>query len=91
MPDCILDLLRLWVSRACDCLSIGIPHMPGNDTEARIGRCFSKGYSEGDANLLPPWQKSARKAKSAVSAFLHFQRLTDVENGDTSLCRGKLQ
>jgi hypothetical protein len=37
---------------------------------------------------LPSWQKPARKAKSAVSAFFHFQRLTGTEDGGTSVCRG---
>ena len=36
-----------------------------------------------------PGKKSARKARSAGSAFLHFQRRTGVENGGVSLHPGK--
>jgi hypothetical protein len=32
--------------------------------------------------------KNQAESESAVSAFLHFQRLIAVENGGTSMCRG---
>ena len=42
-----------------------------------------------DVEKALPWAFSTTKAGNAVSRFLHFQRLTAVENGDTSLCRAQ--
>jgi len=40
-----------------------------------------------DIEKAPPWAFSTTEAENAVSPFLHFQRLTAVENGGASLCR----
>jgi hypothetical protein len=61
------DLLR---TRKRNGVAQTIAEGPGADTAAGALLPFLR-----DADSLPPWQQSARKAKSAVSAFLHFQPL----------------
>jgi len=40
-----------------------------------------------DVEKARPWAFSTTEAENAVSRFLHFQWLTAIENGGTSLCR----
>jgi len=42
-----------------------------------------------DVEKVHPWTFSTTEAENAVSRFLHFQWLTSIENGGTSLCRAQ--
>jgi hypothetical protein len=59
-------------------------------------RCWSSAHDnharaapKGDADLFHPWNKSARHPRGATLGWLDFHRLTAVDKGGTSLCRGK--
>jgi len=42
-----------------------------------------------DVEKVHPWTFSTTEAENAISRFLHFQWLTAIENGGTSLCRAQ--
>jgi hypothetical protein len=48
-------------------------------------------YLKEALNTVHPGLLRARKVKNVVFTFLHFQWPLAIENGGTSLCRGKLR